>query len=147
MIGQGVVNFGRILGPAAAALIMSFWVVILARQDLQITKLGRLPLFAFGMILTFNLGRDVTLLTLYPFVFGVMAVWWLERRSRPEAGEQPVAAAVNPSTSRVRRPSARPLVRRPVIRRPRVVVMRPRPLRPVVVIPPAGGDKPKSGVQ
>jgi len=86
MIGQGVVNFGRILGPAFAALLMSFWVAILARLDLQIYELGRLPLYALGLILTFNLGRDITLITLYPFVFGAMGIWWLERyhlRSHP----------------------------------------------------------------
>lgn len=80
MIGQGVVNFGRILGPMAAALLMSFWVAVLARQDLHIWKLGRLPLYACGMILTFNLGRDITFITLYPFVFGAAALWWLDQR-------------------------------------------------------------------
>jgi hypothetical protein len=83
MIGQGVVNFGRFVGPASAALLMSFWVVILARLDLRIHEFGRLPLYALGMILTFNLGRDITLITLYPFVFGALLVWWIERnRSR-----------------------------------------------------------------
>jgi hypothetical protein len=80
MIGQGVVNFGRILGPAFAALLMSFWVVMLARLDLHIHEFGRLPLYALGMILTFNLGRDITLITLYPFAFGALLVWWFERR-------------------------------------------------------------------
>ena len=80
MIGQGVVNFGRLIGPAFAALLMSFWVAILARLDLEIHKLGRLPLYGLGLILTFNLGRDITLITLYPFVFGALGIWWLERR-------------------------------------------------------------------
>lgn len=78
-IGQGVVNFGRVLGPAAAAILMSLWVVWLARLDLNIQGLGRLPLYSLGLILTFNLGRDITLITLYPFVFGALAIWWLER--------------------------------------------------------------------
>jgi hypothetical protein len=79
LIGQGVVNFGRILGPAAAALLMSFWVAILARRDLNILKLGYLPLYSLGLILTFNLGRDITFITLYPFVFLAAALWWLNR--------------------------------------------------------------------
>ena len=79
MIGQGVVNFGRFLGPAAAALIMSFWVAALARLDLNFEKMGRILLYAFGLILTFNLGRDITLITLYPFVFGAMLLWWADR--------------------------------------------------------------------
>ena len=82
MIGQGVVNFGRVLGSAFAALLMSFWVVILARLDLQIQEFGRLPLYGLGLILTFNLGRDITLITLYPFVFGALLVWWRERNIR-----------------------------------------------------------------
>lgn len=79
MIGQGVVNFGRWLGPMAAALLMSLWVAVLARWDLQIHRLGRLPLYATGLILTFNLGRDITLITLYPLVFGCLVVWAVER--------------------------------------------------------------------
>lgn len=78
LIGQGVVNFGRLLGPAAAALLMALWVTWLARLDLNIQALGRLPLYSLGMILTFNLGRDITLITLYPFVFGSLLVWAMD---------------------------------------------------------------------
>jgi hypothetical protein len=78
MIGQGVVNFGRVIGPAFAALMMSFWVAILARLDLRIQELGRLPLFATGLFATFNMGRDIGFIALYPFVFGTMVVWWLD---------------------------------------------------------------------
>lgn len=81
MIGQGVINFGRIPGPAFAALLMSLWAAGLARLDLEGQKVGRIPLYALGLILTFNLGRDITLITLYTFVFGSVIVWWLERSS------------------------------------------------------------------
>ena len=85
MIGQGVVNFGPIFGPAFAALLMSLWVAGLARLDLEGQKVGRIPLFALGLILTFNLGRDITLITLYTFIFGSAIVWWLQySASRPE---------------------------------------------------------------
>ena len=117
MIGQGVVNFGRILGPAAAALLMALWVAVLARQDLHIGELGRLPLYACGLILTFNLGRDITLLTLYPFVFGVLTLWWFERnkpRSLPQKSFAPsgqnIAATAPDSPSR-RRPHAKTALR------------------------------------
>jgi hypothetical protein len=80
MIGQGVVNFGRIFGPLAAALIMAMWAALLARQDLRGDELGRLPLLVMGLVLTFNLGRDITLITLYPFVFGMILVWWVKRK-------------------------------------------------------------------
>ena len=79
MIGQGVVNFGRILGPAFAALLMSIWAIGLARLDLEGQKVGRIPLYALGLILTFNLGRDITLITLYTFIFGSAIVLWLDR--------------------------------------------------------------------
>jgi hypothetical protein len=91
LIGQGVVNFGRVLGPMAAALLMSLWVGWLARLDLNVQGLGRLPLYSLGLILTFNLGRDITLITLYPFVFGALAVWWLDRHQTRV--NRPVSAA------------------------------------------------------
>jgi len=64
---------------------MSFWVAILARLDLRIYEFGRLPLYGLGLILTFNLGRDITVITLYPFIFGTLVVWCLDhyRTMRP----------------------------------------------------------------
>jgi hypothetical protein len=77
MIGQGVVNFGPFFGVLAAALLMAIWVAILARQDLMGEKMGRMLLFFIGCVLTFNLGRDITFITLYPFIFGylLLTVW------------------------------------------------------------------------
>jgi hypothetical protein len=83
MIGQGVVNFGRILGPIAAALLMAIWVAVLARQDLMGHDIGHLLLYAIGLVLTFNMGRDITLLVIYPFVFGWLLLWVNNRRRRP----------------------------------------------------------------
>ena len=74
MIGQGVVNFGRFFGPAAAATLMALWVALLARQDLLGSNPSRLFLYAVGLVLTFNLGRDITLLTLYPFFLGYLVL-------------------------------------------------------------------------
>lgn len=96
MIGQGVVNFGRLFGPVFAAFLFALWVVILARLDLTGEKMGRIPLLAFGLILTFNLGRDITLITLYSFVFGRFVIWLMEytqgkRAARKtQARKQPV---------------------------------------------------------
>lgn len=75
MIGQGIVNFGVFLGPAVAAFLMSLWVAVLARQDLLGRDPARMLLYSVGMILTFNMGRDITLLVLYPFVFGWLGLW------------------------------------------------------------------------
>lgn len=92
MIGQGVANFGRFLGPIAAALLMSIWVAVLARQDLMGDKPARLLLCCLGLILTFNMGRDITLFVIYPFVFGYILVlayeWWKKRKI---LGAMPVA--------------------------------------------------------
>lgn len=79
LIGQGVINFGLYFGPAFAALLMGLWAVWLARIDLQGTKIGYLPLFGLGLVLTFTMGRDITFLELYPFVFGYGICWWLNR--------------------------------------------------------------------
>jgi hypothetical protein len=82
MIGQGVANFGRFLGPMCAALLMAIWVSILARLDLRGDP-ARLILCTVGMILTFNMGRDITLFVLYPFVFGYMLLlgWeWQQKK-------------------------------------------------------------------
>jgi len=111
MIGQGVVNFGRVLGPAFAALLMSFWVAMLARLDLHIHEFGRLPLYALGIIMTFNLGRDITLITLYPFVFGAVLVWWFDRRRlrAPLKARQKVISKMSQSGLRPGKMVARPV--------------------------------------
>jgi len=83
MIGQGVVNFGRIFGPLAVALIMACWVALLARLDLLGNEMGRLLLYVVGLILTFNLGRDITLVTLYPFCFGYLILYYQKKTRKP----------------------------------------------------------------
>jgi hypothetical protein len=114
MIGQGVVNFGRLMGPAFAALLMSFWVGILARLDLKIQELGRLPLYSLGLILTFNLGRDITLITLYPFAFGVIVVWWLDHRRVKSHVRQigKIQTPVSKTKRKIGKITTRPTVRR-----------------------------------
>jgi len=99
MIGQGVANFGRFLGPVCAALLMAIWVSILARLDLRGDS-ARLILCVVGMILTFNMGRDITLFVLYPFVFGYMLLlgweWWRKGKTHTQI----------PTTKRRRQPLA-----------------------------------------
>lgn len=81
MIGQGVVNFGMFVGPVAAAFLMALWCGVLYRLRLQGT-VPRIALFLVGLGLTFNLGRDITTLVLFPFIFGYVAVRFLERRQK-----------------------------------------------------------------
>ena len=133
LIGQGIVNFGGILGPMAAALLMSFWVAVLARQDLQIFKLGRLPLYAIGLILTFNLGRDITLITLYPFVFLGAFLWWWDRHTAhavvtPRPVQRTAVQARHAVPHNANRPSPRPFRKRfPAMLRRQRLVTRFRP--------------------
>ncbi len=103
MIGQGVVNFGGFFGPIAAAAIISLWVAILARQDLFGNDPGRFLLYGIGMLLTFNMGRDITLLVIYPFLFGFILLWGFNKLARG-----PKKSAFERGGSSSARVSARP---------------------------------------
>ena len=81
MIGQGTTNFGTIFGPIFAGFLMTLWVRVLAAIDVS-TKSARLPLVFLGLVLTFNMGRDISLLILYPFFFGYFALAYMERRTK-----------------------------------------------------------------
>ncbi|HEY0255835.1 MAG TPA: hypothetical protein VGC39_00215 [Candidatus Methylacidiphilales bacterium] len=115
MIGQGVVNFGGFLGPIAAALLMALWAAIIARQDLLAGEAGRLFLYAIGLFFTFNLGRDITLLVTYPFIFGYLLLlvakkWQSGKQKFPAPAapkgkiNPPPAAAVSAQASPPGRP-------------------------------------------
>lgn len=99
VVGQGIVNFGLNAGPIFAALLAGLWVCWLARLDLDGRKLGYLPLYSLGLILTFNMGRDITFLELYPFVFGFGLCVWLNRRvPRRSVPEEPQVLMQNGCT-------------------------------------------------
>lgn len=74
VIGGGILNFGLWFGPIAPALLMAFWTALLSRWWVQRASLLRSLLFLVGLGLTFNLGRDITLLVLWPVVFGYLLV-------------------------------------------------------------------------
>jgi hypothetical protein len=84
LIGQGVLDFGNLIGPIVAAVLMACWVGILNRMRVY-GSLPRAGLFLIGLGLTFNLGRDITFQVLFPFVFGLVGVWLLERLERRRA--------------------------------------------------------------
>jgi hypothetical protein len=102
MIGGGVLNFGPSFGPVAAGIIMALWTGLLIRWWQQRQSLLRLMLFMLGAGLTFNLGRDITLLVLWPVVFSYYSVrlieTWTSRRfpAVPQTTTQePTFASVN----------------------------------------------------
>ncbi len=84
MIGGGVLNFGQILGPVVAGILMALWTGLLIRWWEQRKSLLRLVLFMLGAGLTFNLGRDISMLVLWPVIFGYCFVrlteMWATRR-------------------------------------------------------------------
>jgi len=76
LVGSGISNFGRLLGPIAAAFLMSIWCAFLARLDLTGNiDPARLLLCMLGLVLTFNFGRDITIQIAYPLLFGFVALW------------------------------------------------------------------------
>jgi hypothetical protein len=79
MIGQGCVNFGRFFGVVAASGLFALWAAFLSRLWVQRASPLRFALFAIGLGLTFNTGRDLTFLVLFPFAFGYLTVLAYER--------------------------------------------------------------------
>jgi oligosaccharide repeat unit polymerase len=94
MIGGGVLNFGKILGPVAAGILMAVWSSLLIRWWEQRKSLLRLALFMLGIGLTFNLGRDITLLVLWPVVFAYFFVRLVEIWATKRFGRLPQAQTV-----------------------------------------------------
>jgi hypothetical protein len=78
-IGRGVLNFGPWMGPVAPALLLALWTAVLSRFWHQRYSMLRLCLFLTGLGITPNLGRDITLLVLWPMIFGYGLVRFLER--------------------------------------------------------------------
>ena len=65
---------------------------ILASIDTSRSRM-KFPLILLGLVLTLNMGRDITLLVLYPFLFGYFLFVYAEYRNRRRPG-----AAVGLST-------------------------------------------------
>ncbi len=77
-IGQGLLDFGLYLGPIAPGFILAAWVGFLSMLLYQSDSVLRRCLFLVGLALTFNLGRGISLLVLWPMVFGYVIVRVLE---------------------------------------------------------------------
>ncbi len=74
LIGQGVLEFGPFFGPLAPAFLMALWCGLLGRWWQQRASLLRLGLFLLGLGVTFNLGRDITNIALWPLAFAYLLV-------------------------------------------------------------------------
>jgi hypothetical protein len=103
MIGGGILNFGQILGPVAASILMALWTGLLICWWEQRQSLLRLMLFMLGAGLTFNLGRDITLLVLWPVIFAYffvrLAENWAMKRFGKRFGPLPQPTPVAPANA------------------------------------------------
>jgi len=99
MIGGGVLNFGDIFGPLAAGILMAIWTGLLIRWWKQRESLLRLMLFMLGVALTFNLGRDITLLVLWPVVFAYFFIRLTENWAAKRFMQLQQLATVVPSNA------------------------------------------------
>jgi oligosaccharide repeat unit polymerase len=97
MIGGGVLNFGEIFGPVVAGMLMALWTGLLIRWWEQRQSLLRLVLFMLGAGLTFNLGRDITLLVLWPVVFAYFFVRLVESWAMKRSGQVPQLTTAVPA--------------------------------------------------
>jgi hypothetical protein len=97
MIGGGVLNFGQIFGPVAAAILMSLWIGLLIRWWEQRQSLLRLVLFMLGAGLTFNLGRDISLLVLWPVIFAYCFVRLAEICAKQRVRQLPQLPTIAPA--------------------------------------------------
>jgi hypothetical protein len=100
MIGGGVLNFGQIFGPVAAGMLMALWTGLLICWWEQRQSLLRLMLFMLGAGLTFNLGRDITLLVLWPVIFAYFFVRLTEICAMKWLGPPLQRATVAPANAR-----------------------------------------------
>jgi hypothetical protein len=99
MIGGGVLNFGQIFGPVAAGILMALWIGLLVRWWEQRKSLLRLVLFMLGAGLTFNLGRDISMLVLWPVIFAYFFVRLAEMRTTRRFRQLPQLASVVPANA------------------------------------------------
>src|SRR6476620_7564294 len=97
MIGGGVLNFGQIFGPVAAGILMALWAGLLIRWWAQRKSLLRLVLFMLGAGLTFNLGRDISMLVLWPVIFAYFFVRLAEIWATKRFQQLPQVATVAPA--------------------------------------------------
>ena len=99
MIGGGVLNFGQIFGPVAAGMLMAIWTGLLIRWWEQRKSLLRLVLFMLGAGLTFNLGRDISVLVLWPVIFAYCFVRLTEMWATRRFGQPPQITTAVPANA------------------------------------------------
>ena len=82
VVGQGVHNFGKWLGPTAPAVFFGLLINYMCSLPKRGLPFLRSFLVLFLMALIPNLGRDLTLLTLWPAIFAYVGVRVYEMTAR-----------------------------------------------------------------
>jgi hypothetical protein len=81
----------------AAGILMALWIALLIRWWEQRKSLLRLVLFMLGAGLTFNLGRDISLLVLWPVIFAYCFIRLMEIWAMKQSPQLPELATVAPA--------------------------------------------------
>lgn len=94
LIGQGVQNFGKWIGPIAPAILLSLLTSLLCRLPNKGNAFLRTCVVIFLIGLIPNLGRDLSLMTLWPAIFAMAGVAFYENifgtgRRRIQHGNMP----------------------------------------------------------
>ena len=107
LIGQGALEFGPLAGPPFSAFLMAIWCGLLARWWTQRASILRLILFMLGVGITFNLGRNITMIILWPIAFAYAIVRIVESMTARAAGaKRPLAGTPQTANPRmIRKPS------------------------------------------
>lgn len=103
VVGQGIQNFGTVVGPIAPAVILALMIAWMCRLPLKGDPFLRASLVIFFMALIPNLGRDLTLMTLWPAIFAALGVKMIEKNAGSSARSAPPAL----STNRTQAPKAK----------------------------------------
>jgi len=78
---------------------MALWTGLLIRWWEQRQSLLRFMLFMLGAGLTFNLGRDITMLVLWPVIFAYFFIRLTEIWARKRFGRPPQLTTVGPPSA------------------------------------------------
>lgn len=101
IIGQGVINFGEHFGPIVAGWLMALYGYFLIRQWPYGSHPLRFFLFIMGMALVPNMGREFTLLVLWPVVFGAVVLRIMENIIPALLNPKKLAASAQQSIPKV----------------------------------------------
>jgi oligosaccharide repeat unit polymerase len=74
LVGQGVTNFGRWLGPSAPAILLACFIAWACSYPTRGHRFLRSMMVMVSLAVIPNFGRDITLFSAWPIVFGAVAV-------------------------------------------------------------------------